>query len=48
MRLGIAYDGTNFNGWSRQPDLRTVQGEIEKTLDTTQCDEAVGFAEAGT
>ena len=34
MRLGIAYDGTNFNGWSRQPELRTVQGEIERTLET--------------
>lgn len=34
MRLGIAYDGTNFNGWSKQPELRTVQGEIERTLET--------------
>jgi tRNA pseudouridine38-40 synthase len=30
--LTIAYDGTNFHGWQRQPGLRTVQGEIEKTL----------------
>lgn len=33
IRLDIAYDGTNFRGWARQPGLRTVQGEIEKALE---------------
>lgn len=28
----IAYDGTNFNGFQRQLNGRTVQGELEKTL----------------
>lgn len=28
----IAYDGTNFNGFQRQPQGRTIQEEIEKTL----------------
>lgn len=28
----IAYDGTNFNGFQRQPNGRTVQGEVERTL----------------
>jgi len=32
IRLDIAYDGTSFSGWSRQPGLRTVQGEIEAAL----------------
>ncbi|HEY9306490.1 MAG TPA: tRNA pseudouridine(38-40) synthase TruA [Microbacterium sp.] len=32
VRLEIAYDGTDFNGWSRQPGLRTVQGLIEDAL----------------
>jgi len=32
LRLDIAYDGTDFSGWSRQPGLRTVQGEIEDAL----------------
>lgn len=34
VRLDIAYDGTGFNGWTRQPGLRTVQGEIEGALNT--------------
>lgn len=34
IRLGIAYDGTNFAGWSRQPELRTVQGVLEGALHT--------------
>ena len=32
FRLDIAYDGTSFRGWGRQPGLRTVQGEIEAAL----------------
>jgi tRNA pseudouridine38-40 synthase len=32
VRLDISYDGTNFSGWGNQPDLRTVQGELEGAL----------------
>ncbi|MGO1770828.1 MAG: tRNA pseudouridine(38-40) synthase TruA [Microbacterium sp.] len=32
MRLDIAYDGTAFAGWARQPGLRTVQGVLEDAL----------------
>ncbi|MDI9891798.1 tRNA pseudouridine(38-40) synthase TruA [Microbacterium sp. IEGM 1404] len=32
IRLDIAYDGTHFRGWARQPDLRTVQGTLEDAL----------------
>ncbi|MCJ0700418.1 tRNA pseudouridine synthase A [Frigoribacterium faeni] len=34
IRLNVAYDGTNFSGWSEQPGRRTVQGEIEQALVT--------------
>ena len=30
--LKIAYDGSNFSGWQRQPDKRTVQGVLEESL----------------
>nr|MBS1901631.1 tRNA pseudouridine(38-40) synthase TruA [Actinomycetota bacterium] len=32
IRLDIAYDGTHFRGWAKQPGLRTVQGTIEAAL----------------
>ena len=30
--IKIEYDGTNFSGWQKQPEDRTVQGEIEHVL----------------
>ncbi|MBQ7703490.1 MAG: tRNA pseudouridine(38-40) synthase TruA [Firmicutes bacterium] len=30
--IKIAYDGSGFSGWQRQPDKRTVQGVLEETL----------------
>jgi tRNA pseudouridine38-40 synthase len=32
--LTIAYAGTGFGGWARQPGLRTVQSELETALGT--------------
>ncbi|MGW0802116.1 tRNA pseudouridine(38-40) synthase TruA [Nonomuraea sp. NPDC002799] len=32
LRLDLAYDGTDFSGWAKQPARRTVQGEIEQAL----------------
>ncbi len=33
LRLDIAYDGTNFSGWGKQTDRRTVQSELESALE---------------
>ncbi len=32
IKLTVAYLGTPFHGWQRQPDARTVQGELEKAV----------------
>ncbi len=33
-RIDLSYDGTNFSGWGKQRDQRTVQGEVESALFT--------------
>jgi tRNA pseudouridine38-40 synthase len=33
FKLTLAYDGTDFAGWQRQPAKRTVQGELEAALE---------------
>ena len=32
LRIDLAYDGTNYSGWSKQPDQRTIQEELETAL----------------
>lgn len=33
LKLTIHYDGSRFHGWQVQPDVRTVQGEIEAAVE---------------
>jgi tRNA pseudouridine38-40 synthase len=46
IRLLIAYDGTDFSGYQKQKDLRTVQGEIEAALEKLH-KEKVGLTGSG-
>lgn len=34
VRINLAYDGTNFFGWGKQSDRRTIQGELEAAFST--------------
>ncbi len=33
IRLVLSYDGTDFGGWQRQRNARSVQGELERALE---------------
>jgi tRNA pseudouridine38-40 synthase len=32
IRITLAYDGTQYHGWQVQPNLPTIQGELERVL----------------
>lgn len=34
IRLYLAYDGSYFSGWAFQPNLRTVQGDVQRAIAT--------------
>ena len=45
-KLTIAYDGTRFFGWERQPDRETIQGKLESVLEKL-CGQKVDVIGAG-
>ena len=32
IKLVISYDGSNYSGWQRQKDRKSIQGTIENTI----------------
>ena len=32
IKLVLAYDGSGFHGWAKQPSRRTVEGELERAI----------------
>lgn len=47
IKCVIAYDGTHFQGYQVQPNKRTVQGEVEKILQSMHKGEAVRIYASG-
>lgn len=51
LKIELAYDGTNFSGWAKQPDRRTVQEDFEQafaTITQSPCETIVaGRTDAG-
>jgi tRNA pseudouridine38-40 synthase len=47
LKLTLAYDGTAFHGWQRQPGVRTVQGMLEPALARVLGLEAIAVPGAG-
>ncbi len=46
LALELAYRGSDFHGWQRQPGERTVQGEVERWC-RRLCNEELGVVTAG-
>ena len=47
VRLDLAYDGSGFSGWARQPGRRTVEGALREALGRVTGDPDLGLSVAG-
>ncbi|MBN1864314.1 MAG: tRNA pseudouridine(38-40) synthase TruA [Victivallales bacterium] len=47
MYLEVSYDGSDYGGWQRQPDVRTVQEEIERRLSELYVNQPVVIHSSG-
>jgi len=47
IRIDLAYDGTDFVGWAKQPGLRSVQGELDAALEMITRLDSVSTTVAG-
>jgi len=45
--ITFSYDGSKFNGYQKQPKLKTVQGELEKALKKINSDKTVSVHASG-
>ena len=46
-RMEVEFDGTNFSGWQKQKDARTVQGDLLKCVSRLLEDESVDIQGSG-
>ena len=44
----LAYDGTDYFGWQKQPDVQTVQGTVERAIRTVTQEEVQLYASGRT
>lgn len=45
--MTFSYDGSKYNGYQKQPRLRTIQGEIEKALKQINAGKSVSIVASG-
>ena len=45
--MTFSYDGSRYKGYQKQPDEKTIQGEIEKVLETINSNVPVSICASG-